>query len=349
MGLRLVSGRHSSQDDPVWQFRGKLVWCLGGDVARDFDLPSVMMPGLQAWTREGELHRRNKPAYIEPTMRLYCWHGRIHRDDGPALELPTVAYYYHHGLLLGSDRPSLYRAPAFGCAPLDLRATRHVVLLSGWSVTGRRAVAQALRDRHGFQVFAFRDTTVPLSVPRMCGVCRLRVNKPAGDDCIAPRQAVLECPYHSDEYVSRAIRDGKAPCSVVVDWQLPQQVPSLRFELAQAMLQSCPTAVGDTQSLVQYKLHLVRVRRRGQPASPVLDFASEHVLQCPTLHIELDPLPLNVAADFAASEKWSPSLPPVSDSDPRIATAPDVFAAADSILRFMSRDGRARTMRVTFP
>jgi hypothetical protein len=87
-------------------------WTKNGQLHRA-DGPAYEWPdGTKEWWQNGQLHRADGPAYERPDGTKEWWqNGRRHRADGPAREWPDgIREWWQNGQRLAADQ----RIPQFG-------------------------------------------------------------------------------------------------------------------------------------------------------------------------------------------------------------------------------------------
>ena len=53
---------------------------------------------IEAWYKEGKLHRVGGPAYRHKKSKFWCFEGKLHRLDGPAVDMEgNSKQYWIHG------------------------------------------------------------------------------------------------------------------------------------------------------------------------------------------------------------------------------------------------------------
>jgi len=158
-----------------------------------------------------------------------------------------------------------------------------VVLLSGWSCSGKDTVGHLLAS-HGFERFAFADV-LKHHVAQVQGVSFKMLHTEAGKATLAPdgtgrtmRQVLIDTGADlrkakgADYFAAQvAAAVAKVPRAVITDWRFVDELE---------MLQSALKAT--------HALLTVRVVRRGQEDSPVADAITEHQLDAFAFDFVLD-------------------------------------------------------------
>lgn len=152
-----------------------------------------------------------------------------------------------------------------------------IVLLSGYSQSGKSTVANLLTERYGAIQFAFADElkaivaeeySIPLSLTQTqegkqqmlsCGLRVRDVLIKRGQEIRAEKQ---DLGYFARLVAGRMKQLPQDALVVISDWRLPVELETLNQEL--------PMPLGE--------IYTVRIQRAGQETSPVQDSLTEHSL-----------------------------------------------------------------------
>ena len=149
-----------------------------------------------------------------------------------------------------------------------------ILLLSGWSNSGKSTVAEILSERHGAKVFAFADELKKIVAEEFQfpfewtqtqeGKQRLAPNGKSVRELLIQRgqeiRAEKKDPGFFARQVAKQILTNQETFYVLSDWRLKIEFETLKQEL--------PTA----------EIHTIRVQREGQETSPIGDALTEHEL-----------------------------------------------------------------------
>ncbi len=163
-----------------------------------------------------------------------------------------------------------------------------ILLLSGWSGSGKDAIATLLQAQFGFQRLAFadplkmivaREYTLPLSMlhSQEGKATRLSNGETVREVLIRRgqqiRAEVNDPGYFANCIANLIINDDTAPTGYVIsDWRLSVEYETLRMKLEQ----------------YPYTFIKVRVSRTGQHESPVQDSLTEHQLDSYIFDIHIE-------------------------------------------------------------
>lgn len=151
-----------------------------------------------------------------------------------------------------------------------------ILLLSGWSNSGKSTVAEILSERHGAKVFAFADELKKIVAEEFQfpfkwtqtqeGKQRLASNGKSVRELLIQRgqeiRAEKNDPGFFARLVAKQLLTNQETLCVISDWRLQTELETLQQELPEA------------------EIHTVRIQREGQVASPVEDSLTEHELDC---------------------------------------------------------------------
>lgn len=152
-----------------------------------------------------------------------------------------------------------------------------LILLSGWSNSGKSTVAEILRERHGANFFAFADELKKIVADEAKfpfewtqtqeGKQRLAPNGKTVRELLIQRGQEIRAEKNDFGFFARQVAKqllelpiNDTTLYVVSDWRLVVELETLKQEL--------PTA----------EIHTIRIQREGQETSPVEDSLTEHEL-----------------------------------------------------------------------
>lgn len=149
-----------------------------------------------------------------------------------------------------------------------------ILLLSGWSNSGKSTVAEILSERHGAKVFAFADALKKIVAEEFQfpfqwtqtqeGKQRLAPNGKTVRELLIQRGQEIRAEKNDLGFfarqVAKQILATENTLCAISDWRLEVEFETLKQEL--------PTA----------EIHTIRIQREGQEASPVGDALTEHEL-----------------------------------------------------------------------